>query len=568
MNDKIINPKMYKKTTKAKLNKVKKNKSKNKSKNKNEENGFEKNKTLNFSKKKTKKNNKKIFLKKFLVVIFFVSILIGIVILYKQISSKKALEKANAVPEVYNQKNEKIDLVENYNFRIGISKLDTTDVMKTKNVILNELFLKTKNQLVSVNKDYSINYLIAKKVEKISNKEYIINLNTDMKYQISDVLSSIIEIKRIGASNIYYSYIDNIENTATIENDKIKVILKKDNPYFVYTLKFPITKVGENNENNSTEYLVSSKTDTQVDFTKSKAKSTVGAIKFSNYEDSSNMVNDFKENKIDMFFASSDSNMQLIGKYEHNTKKYRDGETTFVLGNKDSLFFSKKEIRQAIAYAINRDEIVKKTNNSNFFEVIDLPYIYSNVNYKYDTYAATNALVSNGWNKSSGIYSKKIDNQNKKMELNLLVNADDSSKLKIADMIKQMLEQFGIKTNIVSLKEKQLNERINSGQYDIVLANLYINDYPDITYLEKHLNLNDITNKAFEQFKQGDSESTFSNLQNLQNVLSSEVACIGVMARTTNVIYQKDITGFDDIGYMKIFDFEKIGKLANLDVKN
>ena len=37
-----------------------------------------------------------------------------------------------------------------------------------------------------------------------------------------------------------------------------------------------------------------------------------------------------------MFTASSDSIMQLIGKREYNVKKYRDGETVFLLGNKDS----------------------------------------------------------------------------------------------------------------------------------------------------------------------------------------------------------------------------------------
>lgn len=44
-----------------------------------------------------------------------------------------------------------------------------------------------------------------------------------------------------------------------------------------------------------------------------------------------------------------------------------------------------------------------------FSEVIDIPYIYSDIKYKYDLYAAENALLINGWKKTSGIYTKMMD---------------------------------------------------------------------------------------------------------------------------------------------------------------
>ena len=52
------------------------------------------------------------------------------------------------------------------------------------------------------------------------------------------------------------------------------------------------------------------------------------------------------------------------------------------------------------------------------------------------------------------------------------------------------------------------------------------------------------------------------NIQNLEYVLSNEVACIGIYARNINLVYQKYISGFDNINYMKIFDnINNIGKI-------
>ena len=255
--------------------------------------------------------------------------------------------------------------------------------------------------------------------------------------------------------------------------------------------------------------------------------------------------------------------MQLIGKREYNTKKYRDGETIFLLGNSKSSLFKRKEVRQALAYAINRDEIVKNVDMK-FSEVIDIPYIYSDIKYKYDLYAAENVLLLNGWKKTGGIYNKNDGYEYKKIELNLLVNKDDSQKTNIADSIKEMVEKIGIRINVLKLSEEEINTRVQTGDYDLVLSTVYINDSPDIEYLYNYLNVSDITNSAIENVKKSDLSNIEENVDILKNTLYSEVACIGIMAKTTNVVYQKYIKGFDNISYMNIFEeLENIGKIKD-----
>ena len=449
------------------------------------------------------------------------------------------------------------ELVSGYNLNIGISKLDTTDYLKSSNIILNEIINKTKTSLVKMNKDYKLEYILLDKIDKESDLVYTITLNQVYKQTVEDVISEIEKIKKSGESNIYFSNVSNIKTVEKLSDIKLKIELNNKDPFFVYKLNFPISS----NDTRMDEYTVSETNSDSILLKKNTSKSTLDSIKLKNYQNTDDMVEDFRNGNIDVFTASSDNIMQLIGKREYNVKKYRDGETVFLLGNKDSLLFKRKEVRQAIAYSINRDEIVKNIDMK-FSEVIDLPYIYSDIKYKYDLYAAENVLLLEGWKKTGGIYNKNEGYEYKKIELNLLVNADDETKCKIADSIKEMVEKIGIRINVLKLSEQELQDKIINKDYDLVLSTIYINDNPDISFLYDYINVDDITNSAIENLNNSNIDNIQDNLNNLKDVLSQEVACIGILAKNTNVVYQKYITGFDNISYFKVFEnINNIGKI-------
>ena len=213
-------------------------------------------------------------------------------------------------------------------------------------------------------------------------------------------------------------------------------------------------------------------------------------------------------------------------------------------------------------YSLNRDELVKSSDN-NFIEVIDLPYLYSSIKYKYDIVGANNLMSSNGWNNNGyGIYEKQ-DNGYVSATLRLLVNQDDQNKMNVANSIKQMAQSAGINIEIQALPQADVQARIDAKDYDIVLATVYLNETPNISFLKDYLNINDATNQAFEQVENSSVEDLSSNVQNLEFVLSDEVACIGVYARNINLVYQKYIYGFENLNYMRIFsNLDKIGKIV------
>lgn len=576
MSANIINSHRYKKTTRKKANenkerikanqKYKKEKLKNlKEKRKNEvkdsyiklNNSFNSNYNTNLNnntnknKKKTRKHNFPGLLK-----IIGLVACIALIAIISRIIVKK--ENEPVVQADFNTE-KKVSLVQDYNFKIGMSKLDSTNYLSSKNIILNELVSSLSNKLISINKDYSINYIVAKSIKKVSNKQYFIELNSDYNVKIEDIKNTVNEIKSSGDKNIYYECINNIWSIDEQGKNEFSITLKQDDPYFVYNLTFPIVNTG-----NNYPYDIKNEGESSVLFTRKKSNSTLSTIQFTGYSDIDNLIEDFKNSKIDMFTASSDSIMQLIGKYEYNVKKYRDGQNIFLLGNKDSKVFSQKEVRQALLYSLNREEIVKKIN-STFSEVIDIPYIYSSIRYKYDIVGAKNILIQYGWKNEKGMNKKTVGEEELTLELTLLVNEKDNTKVKIADMIKDMAENVGIRINIKKAKDAKLTELIKNKSYDIILADVYVNDKPDITYLEEYININDKVNSALNIVKQSSIEDLPKNIATLQDVISDEIACIGILARNTNVVYQKNINGFEDINYMKVFyNLENIGKIQEV----
>lgn len=575
MSGKIINSSRYKKVSRTKIKKNRKlnNKNKNQYKISKSANNFNdmakisntliqrkddfdkiKDNTLKREKQqilKSKKNHSKLLK----LVTCFLGIVL-VIILSKFVFNYKNLEILSVFSEEDNNHVE--GLVSDYDFNIGISKLDTTNYWNSQNIILNELAKKTQLSLVKMNKDYKLEYEIAQKVENISETSYLIILNSIYKIKSDDVINSYNKIKSIGNSNIYYSSVSNISKIEKIDDNSFKVSILKKDPFFVYKLNFPI----ESNSNKNIEFCIKNCDSNNFFISRNISKSTVASINLKNYNDTDDMVSDFRNGNIDMFTASSDNIMQLIGKKEYSVKKYRDGETIFLLGNKQSTLFKKKEIRQALAYSINREDIIKK-EDAKFSELIDIPYIYSDVKYKYDLYAAENVLLLNGWKKTGGIYNKNDGYEYKKIELNLLVNKDDTIKANIADSIKEMVEKIGIRIDVLKLTQKEINDKVSNGDYDLVLSTINITDNPDIEYIYNYVNVDDITNVAIENVKNSNVDNISDNLDVLKDTLSNEVACIGILAKTTNVVYQKYITGFNNIAYMKVFDdMENIGKIS------
>ena len=506
-----------------------------------------------------KEPKQKIYIPKSFGIICAILVLIVLVYISAKIMKLDEVITANVFNNSQKEQ-ENINLEKNYNLSIGLTALNNTNVNTSTNLILNDIYKATSLSLIKVEQDYSLKYQVARNIAKNSNKEYVITLNEDYNLDVDDIVFSIDSIMSFGESNMYYDRLSIIENVDKLSKYELKLTLKDDNPYFIYYLDFPLL----DNENKITGEYIYNSDESGVTFTRANLRqdTTLESIRINNYNTVDEVVDEFVNGNIDLFFATSNNDMQLIGKKDYNVKKYKDGETLFLFGNKNSNVFSRKEIRTALMYSLNRDEIVKNSDN-NFIEVIDLPFLYSTIKYKYDVVGAQNIMNSNGWNKNGyGIYEKYENGNYIGATLRLLVNEQDTNKVNIANNIKNMAQNVGINIEIETLSQENISQKVESGDYDIVLASVNLNETPNISLLKNYLNINEETDQAFLQVENSNAEDLPQNIQNLEYVLSNEVACIGIYARNINLVYQKYISGFDNINYMKIFyNINNIGKL-------
>jgi len=141
-----------------------------------------------------------------------------------------------------------------------------------------------------------------------------------------------------------------------------------------------------------------------------------------------------------------------------------------------------------------------------------------------------------------------------KASLKLIVNKDDETKLKVASYIKEDLKSVGIEINIVTMSKNNLEKALSKGEYDLVLADLNINENPDLSYIEHYININNNTNAAFSNITNfSNTNELEDNVKELQNVLSNEAVCIGIHADTSYVICKKELSQLGNISYMNIF---------------
>lgn len=497
---------------------------------------------------------------KLVKITFSVLLLVGIGYLSKIL----VLNENAPLKEVFSSKEEISNLENEYSFKIGVASLGEKDILKNNNIIVNEVVKSTMLPLIKVDSEYNIEYVILESVEKVSNTEYLLKLKENVGVTVDDVVTTINIIKGIGDNNPYYNNISNIDKIV-IENEKIKIVLKNIDPYYIYRLNIPIYSSSNFNENNLFKITNESITNQSISFLKNDNANlnNLSSVTINEYNDTDKMVSEFVNGNIDMFLTSSYSVMQMLGKYEYNIKKVRSGETIFLLGNTDSVIFKQEEIRKAIAFSINKEDVIKSLE-AVYADPIDIPYIYSSNKYKYDITGAENLLIANSWKKSGGVYQKNIEGQNVTATLTLIVNINDTIKVNVAEKIKEMAQNIGIRINIEKYTTEEMQKKVENKEYDLVLSTLSLNENLDITFLKKYININEETNNIFLEIENSDINNLKDNSQKLMDYISSKVLAIGIFANNINIVYQKYINGFEEnLEYMNIFkNFKNIGKVV------
>ncbi len=203
--------------------------------------------------------------------------------------------------------------------------------------------------------------------------------------------------------------------------------------------------------------------------------------------DTSTMFLELKAKKLDTMGLSPQQYLrQTQGKaWEENWRKYKylAFAYTYLGYNHKHPFFKEKKVRQALSYAINREDIIAGALLGQGEATIG-PYkpgtwAYNTAlkPYPYEPKKAEALLKEAGFSRNEeGILSR----DGKPFAFTILTNQGNSLRIKTATIIQSQLQEIGIKVEIRTVEWAAfIKEFVNTGQFDAIILGWTITQDPD-----------------------------------------------------------------------------------------
>lgn len=225
---------------------------------------------------------------------------------------------------------------------------------------------------------------------------------------------------------------------------------------------------------------------------------------------------------------------------------------------------SNKEIRKALNYAINKNEIINNIYAGKYKEA-DFPleygsYLYTKkeTSYEYNIDKAKQILQMNGWEYTGGTWNKKENYSTIRLNLDLVVNSENEARMNVANIIKKNLEELGIKVNIVGAKGKTYDNYLKNKNYDILLTGVTVGLSPDLTRYFGEGNFANLKNNEAEEilrelYSISDEKILKEKYEKLQEIYEDERGYIGLYFNTIRVVHTKNLDAGSGTNWFNMF---------------
>lgn len=334
-------------------------------------------------------------------------------------------------------------------------------------------------------------------------------------FTAADVEFTIRALLNPGIDSVYKPLLLNVATCAAVDSSNIKLVLEKPNSFMPEMMTFPIIPKHQFKQK---DVLSASKNFQPVG---------TGAYKFLSYTEKEKVVlksdknwwylNDKSNNpKEGMYIETININVfnnpdeamgafqtgeiDAVGieasdfaKYKGRTdliiKKYTSRDFEFLTFNLNNPVIADNYARKAIALAIDRDDLIKDIllGEAEAAEMPVLPVSWLSGMEGISTGTAVltpkEVLQAGGWKESKQGYYKVLGSVRKYLKVELIVNSNNSIRLRAAQKIRSQLEQAGITATCTQLGWNDLLTKLNTAKYDIAFIGCRITQIPDISYM-------------------------------------------------------------------------------------
>ncbi len=433
--------------------------------------------------------------------------------------------------------------------------------------------------LLTITEDYKLKPALATEWSKADNTSYLIKLRENVKWHngsdftSDDVKFTVDAIKKLENNCIYFDNVENIDYVEIISTNLLKIHLFHEEPLFEYNLTFPIISasfyqvddLSDSTKNNipmgTGIYKIQSvdiNTQMQLKINTSwwniqNINPKAEELNIKIFSSIAEMYNAYKLGSIDILTTAQASNIEEnIGTIGYNKKNICGRQFDYLALNCKENVLSNKEVRQAISFAINKEEINNVAYGGKYI-VKDFPlsygsYLYSEQNQEYNENQAKEILQNNGWQYKSGYWQKKVNKSNIKVKIDLVVNSSNQGRVKAANVIKENLEKIGIPVKIISVKDSTYQNYIANKNYDILLTGVTVGIKPDLTRYFGDDNLanyenGDATSILKELYSISDENTLKEKYNKLQSLYQDDRPYIGLYFSTITLINTKSFAG-------------------------
>ncbi|TYQ15581.1 UNVERIFIED_CONTAM: peptide/nickel transport system substrate-binding protein [Acetivibrio alkalicellulosi] len=268
----------------------------------------------------------------------------------------------------------------------------------------------------------------------------------------------------------------------------------------------------------------------------------------------------FQSKEVDIIHMDRSAWIRYIGRSDIALKKYPSNKFEFIAFNLSNSILQESEIRNAIAYTVDRDKLINNIMPgeaiASEMPVIPDTWIYDTniISKEVNINKARELILESGWEENNqGVLHKKIGWANKPLKLELLVNNDNSTRIKVAHEIKNQLKEIGIEIEIDEVTWDEMNQRISSGKFDMVLIGCTITSVADISFMYSSKEIGGFNIAGYERegvdmyldliLKENNFSRKKSYFINMRRLINQDVPYLGLYFYNDAALFNRKIRG-------------------------
>lgn len=500
-----------------------------------------------------------------------VIILIGLAIFFVYRDKKEEQNQTNVVEK---EEEEPTILTE---IRLPIVGYDTMNPILSNNRNVQDYARLVFDSLLTFDENYHLQPCLATEWSKSGDTSYLLKLRRDVKWQdgsaftAADVKFTIDRLKE--TPSIYANNVQHVIQVDIIDDYTIKITVDMPISFFEYNLTFPILsnrfyleqdfQTTEKNAlpmgtgmykvyQNDASIIVLKKNQNYWNIKEKDAK--IDTITINKYTSMGEVYNEFKLGNVDLVTTQTLNLEEYVGTIGFNKKEYKGREQDFLALNCTQNVLSHKEVRQAISYAIDKNSIIANVYNGKY-EICDFPLDFGMWCYEsesnssgYNPDQAKQVLIEAGWTYQNNSWRKVENYRTLRLSFNLVVNSDNQNRVAVAEIIKQNLENIGIKINIIKASNQQYQNYLNNKNYDMILTGNYLPLSPDLSTYFGENNISNFQNEEassiLKDLTSVAGDDVFKEkVKRLYEIYKTEVPAISLYLNKNTVIYSQNLIG-------------------------